>query len=476
MPLNFRDAVAMTRSLGFQYLWIDSLCILQDSREDWAREAVQMASIYKCARITLAATSARTCQDGFLDYAPASQRFKIPLEHPGTNVEGTRSLDENVPQEIVLQCASKNNGNYWARDVEDSVWNSRGWTLQERHLSRRIIHFAENQIFWECRKGFRSECGQQITMLPRSVAGACGLNESLIDDDQESSSTAEDSVSDSDRRSQNSSSAEAKSVSSVGSEEHVPELAASTLQPYTWWFSIIGDYTERRLTFPSDKSPALAGFVNEMLKFVEDSRFLAGIWVGALADCLLWRPADPLTTICVEPYRAPTWSWMRYDGPIIPTSERTNEDDLRDHIPSRDRITYVKHSSQHEHMQFSAKPTALSTLEARARIAEVSLTANSEREWNLDMHHLSSMQTIGLVVLDQEPKEGRRHDVNIYAMQVKQQVKRSLSWVSAGSQSGLVLQRVHHQSYEFERIGAYVLNEENLAFFDTVEPRLVTMG
>lgn len=66
MPQNFRDAVKLTRLLGIRYLWIDPLCILQDSKEDWEREGLKINDVYKYSYVTVAATSASAAYDGFL--------------------------------------------------------------------------------------------------------------------------------------------------------------------------------------------------------------------------------------------------------------------------------------------------------------------------------------------------------------------------------------------------------------------------
>lgn len=68
MPQNFQDAIVITRALGSRYIWIESLCIVQDSNADWAYEGSQMDKAYKFARLTLAAASASTSEHGFLDY------------------------------------------------------------------------------------------------------------------------------------------------------------------------------------------------------------------------------------------------------------------------------------------------------------------------------------------------------------------------------------------------------------------------
>lgn len=62
MPANFYDATIITRKLGYRYLWIDSLCIIQDSPSDWEAESQNMGNIYTNAALTLAAAAAKVCQ------------------------------------------------------------------------------------------------------------------------------------------------------------------------------------------------------------------------------------------------------------------------------------------------------------------------------------------------------------------------------------------------------------------------------
>ena len=73
MSQNLQDAVVVTRLLGLRYLWIDSLCIIQDSKSDWEEEGSKMDQVYKNAYVTLAATSATTSHDGFLQRTPAPE-------------------------------------------------------------------------------------------------------------------------------------------------------------------------------------------------------------------------------------------------------------------------------------------------------------------------------------------------------------------------------------------------------------------
>lgn len=329
MPQNFQDAICMTRALGFRYIWIDSLCIIQDSADDWAREGSQMDKIYKFARLTLAATSASTSEDGFLEYHLKNDTFTIPLTHC---IDPSEALLCCPVYQIVAQHHETRSYDRMEPSVDMTIRNTRGWTLQERHLSRRLLHFTRTQIFWECRRGFASECGQRVGRLPMSMARVYGANDSSSESDYESSSSS------------NSGGVLAKPVQvsyhedksitgsegSEGSGRSEADQDFTNLRSglYSWWFQVLGDYTSRNLTFPSDKFAAISGLAKELnTTFLNETgsedNYVAGIWLGALGDCLLWRPQWPIDMQRERPKldRAPSWSWARWDVPCTPCAD-----------------------------------------------------------------------------------------------------------------------------------------------------------
>jgi hypothetical protein len=141
LPQTFQDAISVTRELGQQYLWIDSLCIIQGEGGDWAAEATKMEAVFKNAYCTIAATSAKDSTEGFLNRSEekGSQYVIVPKSSRG-KVYVCTSIDEDFDS-----------------DVMKGVLNKRAWVLQERALSRRTIHFTEGQTYFECGGGIRSE-------------------------------------------------------------------------------------------------------------------------------------------------------------------------------------------------------------------------------------------------------------------------------------------------------------------------------
>ena len=137
---TFRDAIQVTRRLGYQYLWIDSLCILQDSLGDWARESSQMQHYYKGAVLTIATDHLTGDHESFLDTIRPldSMSVKVPFHTNSTSSPSSIDIVHRV-------------------DIPGYVYdgaplNTRDWTLQENLLSPRTLHYTEQQIVFECQK------------------------------------------------------------------------------------------------------------------------------------------------------------------------------------------------------------------------------------------------------------------------------------------------------------------------------------
>ncbi|KAF2785830.1 HET-domain-containing protein, partial [Melanomma pulvis-pyrius CBS 109.77] len=141
LPKTFQDAVKITRHIGVQYLWIDSLCIVQDDESDWNREAANMGAIYEYARLTIAAAGAPDCKRGcFLSsdqrtYPPDPSRVTVLSQGsnglPVTVHFAAVPWEEYTPYFSELGC--------------------RAWARQEWYLSRRLLLFTRGGISWKCR-------------------------------------------------------------------------------------------------------------------------------------------------------------------------------------------------------------------------------------------------------------------------------------------------------------------------------------
>ncbi|KAI1734706.1 heterokaryon incompatibility protein-domain-containing protein [Xylaria scruposa] len=136
-PATFRDAIKITRILGIRYLWIDSLCIIQNDIDDWQRESSRMKDVYQNAYLTIAAVSAADDTEGFLGHRPAA----------------LASLRVVSPTGETADLYLRKQGQYYSFPTLDT----RAWALQERYLSCRQLRFYSNRIAWDCQTCAKDE-------------------------------------------------------------------------------------------------------------------------------------------------------------------------------------------------------------------------------------------------------------------------------------------------------------------------------
>lgn len=274
LPATFQDAIHTTLALGYNYLWIDALCIIQDDNKDWESVCPNMAAIYAGAQVTIAAPAAVNSESGFLGPRFAEQKA------PSSTLR-YRDKDGIVVGKVTVWYPAFN-GDWrapWTRE-QNSVLDTRGWVIQERMLSSRVLNFGSCQLYLECNSCTHYEVLQYPIFHQR---------DSELEDVEKGTLSHRDKE----------------------------EL-------FRWWLKIVGNFAERRLTFPMDKLPALSGiasFIHQATK----GEYLAGLWRDDLARGLVWSNhqhhgnADRSLEDLVLPYRAPTWSWARSDcGSAVP--------------------------------------------------------------------------------------------------------------------------------------------------------------
>ena len=162
MSKSFEEAIVVTRLLGVLYICIDSLCICQDDPEDWETEAAKMGSVNSNAFLTISITGAKDSSEGCFAH-------RVPREYAQINY-----TDKSGTQEIVSASALPIEREYDANkyvELDTEPLSGRGWYFQERVLSRRILHCASDQVYFECMQDFRSEDGLFLPNRYFSVHG-----------------------------------------------------------------------------------------------------------------------------------------------------------------------------------------------------------------------------------------------------------------------------------------------------------------
>ena len=144
-PQTVEDAITVVWGIGLKYIWVDKYCIIQDNEDDRQDQIRQMDLVYRNAQVTIIAA------------AGDSPDYGLPgVSRP----RKSRQVQAKI-NEILL---TSFNCNPW-KLVQDSKWNSRGWTFQEAYLSRRRLYFTEEQVIYECRQGWVCE---SVTWLQRN--------------------------------------------------------------------------------------------------------------------------------------------------------------------------------------------------------------------------------------------------------------------------------------------------------------------
>ena len=156
LPKTFRDAISVTRALKIRYIWIDSLCIVQDDSEDWEVEAAKMASIYEGSFLTIAAVDSPNSNGGlFLD----SITPPTPFTFTPRDASGRTTTYVQTQSTVLVRPLLQPRSNKDKLHLHNASLYQRGWIFQELMLSSKSLHFREHQMYWKCPSGLRSEDG-----------------------------------------------------------------------------------------------------------------------------------------------------------------------------------------------------------------------------------------------------------------------------------------------------------------------------
>jgi hypothetical protein len=236
LPATFRDTITATRNLGFQFLWIDSLCILQDSPADWQANCSLMSTIYENSVVTIGALWAEDSNGGLF-----ADRETICLR----NEYGPTSIADTSDNKELCSIGIRYAPDSFDHAVYESKLHGRAWVLQERLLSPAILYYWNSEIYWECCTSF-----------------AAGSRPDPV-------------------------------MHNFGYLKHMPNemyfnLSLGPGGYYTAWYTIVENYTRRNLTFRSDRLPAILGLATRFSSF-PGSTHLAGLWFDDLHRGLIWR-------------------------------------------------------------------------------------------------------------------------------------------------------------------------------------------
>jgi hypothetical protein len=286
LPKNFQDAITLTRKLGVRYIWIDSICIVQNNTKDWETESAEMATVYRNAYLTIASSKSPDSTGGCFSASKADLKLSHMNEKLGSIVIGARMCDfDGRPSGF--------------GDIQTRFpLFQRAWVFQERLLSRRILYCNFGELSLDCLEDTQCECSNTILPphpLHRNVLPNYYVNPKvrlLLARDTKAAKNGIDAF-------------------------------------HYRWPKIVSTYMNLNLTNANDVLPALSGCARIFSQLFED-QYLAGMWRGSLEKDLAWsikvrvdaselkaNKASAVDTLrsCFTPQprpklsTAPSWSW-----------------------------------------------------------------------------------------------------------------------------------------------------------------------
>lgn len=279
LPSTFQDAIMVTKALGINFLWIDALCIIQDSIVDWQHEATLMSQVYSNSICNISALDAHDSTGGLFFERETSNV-------PHCTFEICRKFQRKRLYEFAY-------ADFWSDSVQHAPLTRRAWVVQERLLAPRVLHFGKRQLLWECNE-FRA-----CEVYPRGMPPLGPLEIFHSDSDK------------------------------FLKESFRPLLQGGLDNPLTSsqmhraWNDLVQHYTNCNLTMSKDKLVAISGIVKRLQPLFKTD-YLAGLWRDNLLEQLLWHvePSNKAKRFLAgekrPEYRAPSWSWASIEAPIVP--------------------------------------------------------------------------------------------------------------------------------------------------------------
>jgi hypothetical protein len=425
LPKTFQDAIKITVMLGANYLWIDSLCIFQDRITDWNIEAAAMRDVYSRAVCNISATAAPNGSVGLFSERDALAHTPFRLMTNWTiqtsDVMIGTSEQDCLPAGF-YEVSVKDEFN---AHVEYAPLNRRAWVMQERFLSKRTLHFASSQVFWECLENTASETFPNVLPLYLKPTG----------------------------------STDSQGLKRVYSREKRDDTWLRDL--YEAWTTFIESYSRCGLSKPADKLVAING-IRQIIEESTGSRVIAGLWESRLLQELCWQrryDRNFSTSRLLRPvqWRAPSWSWARFDASIRQSNIWVHQD-----CPNLKPRSYVETVDVTES---NAGQLNKASLTLRGKLVNATETALLDENGLRESKVTLAINGMTLESTLDDPIMGLEVDEELFCLAVYECGKGCSMYRSNGPiwnmppyMYGLVLRNVSAAPEVFERVGVFELD------------------
>lgn len=435
LPKTLRDAVLVCRAIGLQWLWIDALCIIQDDQIDKFEQIQTMGQVYQSATLTIVPATSFGSDEGFLadtfeNTISPFQRFRYPTSDGS---EGSICLIKRQPNGIEFPI------------------ETRGWTMQERLLSTRLVFFHPGRIDWVCRESHLF-AGSSSSFSVTEIDGSLIETNRLL---TEFSPT--------------------------------PSIYSDVQEQIRRWHSLCSTFRTRVISDPLDRLPALSGMAKEFKRmFPEIGDYVAGMWTKNLAQQLLWRIGlDAPYGYRLDKFIGPSWSWASIEGNYMFPTFAT--------MPAKIRMEILDYEIQHidGSDRYGALSSAFLKVSGRLKTAQ----------WNISTQQIESPDglllagnTKTLPDIEEYTSEGffAGISMHVYCLEIQdaRYWARHIKTDFGPTCTGLLLFKCSDTEPIYERAGVFSLAKvgkdetsyevikaavKNLAWFEDVEPQVITI-
>lgn len=448
LPLTFREAVDVARALGFQWLWIDALCIVQDSDAEKAAEINRMHQIFRSSALTLFAAAGDNADAGLSSRRDPRQAKPCMLELRNTVPLGN---NERVDSLVLLKD--------WHAGLCDKPLYDRAWVLQEEMFASRHLVFSPKLLGFRCFCGTSNEGEPNLTppfasIQDLSTRNATQFVESLLEIKLR-----------------------------LLQQDHLPPLLPpSRSNFFEDWYDLVWMYTSRSLTSSHDILPALAGLANA---FRERHKwtYVLGLWREDLPKGLFWdaerganngAKVSEISEEATESSRFPSWSWCSVWGRPVGFFHQTMESDP---------VLTVQDMQFYDGSDVTSITLPSLKLTGRVRSARIGggLQENGDPAETTSvaacLHDTTTGDVVGRVHFD------TRRDVKppgpvVYCLLILTRPKPSDYETDRWTLGCLALVPIEGSSEVFRRVGLAYITEEKDGWFeqDDADARLVRSG
>jgi hypothetical protein len=352
LPKTFRDAVMITRQVGVRYLWIDSLCIFQDSDEDWQKESKKMGDIYAYSLMNISAAGADDSNGGlfFARDATAVAPVQVDIAWPLYDCVGTST--QVSPLELKLYDVVNPIG--WAEDIEYQRLFSQALVVQESFFSRRTLFCCQSQLYWECREATANESTTYGVFMDEQISAKKKVSKSLDIIGVEGVW---------------------RPPSPAGGWEFTPPADSKLLaEIYSGWIHISQFYTTCEISRDSDKIVTF-DVVGQRFAVLLGDRYVAGLLIRALDTNLTWGTQDPLA-VRIGSTQAPTWSWGSVKGDVDWDSDALGPHRLKSIYEQGGFVEYIDHHTPSLSSDTAADGPLTTWLKVKAFVISASILLN----------------------------------------------------------------------------------------------------